>query len=78
MVYLMAYECGVASGLYGADSAICLGMMRGVEDAIHASSVYLARNLLSKAEELGQRHGKLMRSMMEESIEPLAREADHS
>ncbi|MGN3966368.1 hypothetical protein ACS0ZG_35640 [Burkholderia gladioli] len=78
MVYLMAYECGVASGLYGADSAICLGMRRGVEDAMHVSPGYLARNLLSKAEELGQRHGELMRSMMGERIQPLAKEANHS
>lgn len=67
MVYLMVYDCGVASELYGPDSAICVGMKRGVDDAVHVSPIRLSQNLLDKAEELGRKHGTLLRVMMEES-----------
>ncbi|KVK72541.1 hypothetical protein WS90_03735 [Burkholderia cepacia] len=65
--YLMAYDLGVASGLYGPDSAVCVGMKRGVDDAVHVSPVGLSLNLLGKAEELGRKHGTLTRSMKKES-----------
>ncbi|KVL85386.1 hypothetical protein [Burkholderia stagnalis] len=65
MVYLMAYDCGVTGGLYGPDSAICVGMKKGVDDAVHVSSAGLSSTLLDKAEELGRKHGTSMRSMME-------------
>ncbi|HDR9504726.1 TPA: hypothetical protein QDC06_008126 [Burkholderia cepacia] len=78
MVYLMAYDCGAAAGLYGPASAVCVGMTRGVDDAVHVSSVGLSLNLLGKAEELGRKHGTLMRSMMEESASRLDSETEES
>ncbi|WP_334067920.1 hypothetical protein [Burkholderia cepacia] len=78
MVYLMAYDCGVAEGLYGPTSAVCVGMTRGMDDAVHVSSVGLSSNLLGKAGELGRKHGTLMRSMMEEGASRPDSEADES
>ncbi|WP_321861360.1 hypothetical protein [Burkholderia cenocepacia] len=63
-VYLMAYDYGITEGLYGPESAVSVGIKKGVVDALHISSRLLSSNLLGKAEELGRKHGILMRSMI--------------
>ncbi|RQS20573.1 hypothetical protein DIE03_32490 [Burkholderia sp. Bp8992] len=63
-VYLMVYDYGVTEGLYGPDSAVSVGIRKGVDDAVHISPIRLSSNLLGKAEELGRKHGVLMRSMI--------------
>ncbi|ORT79068.1 hypothetical protein B7G54_37520 [Burkholderia puraquae] len=69
-VYLMAYDYGVTEGRYGQDSAVSVGIRKGVVDAIHISPIRLSLSLLGKAEELGRKHGMLMRSMIEHHALP--------
>ncbi|KVD50093.1 hypothetical protein WS61_03305 [Burkholderia sp. ABCPW 11] len=63
IVYLMAYDCGVTQGSYGPESAVYVGMKRGMDDAMHVSAG-LSLDLPGKARDLGRKHGTLMRSMM--------------
>ncbi|WP_321790567.1 hypothetical protein [Burkholderia pyrrocinia] len=65
-IYIIAYDCGVAEGLYGSDSAICVGMKRGLADAVRVCSVGLSLNCIGEVEVVGRKHGALARSMMGE------------
>lgn len=64
-VYLMAYDCGVVSDLYGAESAVYVGIKKGLDDFVHLYPVESSRVEVGKAEELGRRSSAQVRSMIE-------------
>ncbi|MCA8291869.1 hypothetical protein [Burkholderia vietnamiensis] len=64
-LYLMAYDSGVAEGLCGSDSAVCVGVRKGLSDALHVTLIEISRSLVNKAEILGKRHGMLIRGLIQ-------------
>lgn len=68
-LYLMAYDSGVAEGLCGVDSAVCVGLRKGLGDAVHMAPADLSRKLVGKVEMLGRRHGTLIRDLIRGGIE---------
>lgn|GEM_PF-4112757 len=63
-LYFLAYDCGVAAGLYGAKSAVCVGINKGLDDALHMTQAEVSLQLLDQAKVLGGRHGALIRGLM--------------
>ncbi|WP_143134452.1 hypothetical protein [Burkholderia ubonensis] len=62
-IYLLSYEFGFAENIYGSSSAICAGIKRGLTDAIFTSTSSLSNLLILQAEQLGKKHGALVRSI---------------
>ncbi|MGK8200718.1 hypothetical protein [Burkholderia cepacia] len=63
-LYLLAYDCGVAEGLCGDDSVICVGMKKGLSDALHLTCGSPSLVLVNAAKYVGRQHGMLMRDLI--------------
>lgn len=61
---LMAYDCGVASDLYGADSAVYVGLKKGLDDFVYLYPIEESEIEIGRMEELGRRSSAQVRSMV--------------
>jgi hypothetical protein len=62
---LMAYDCGVASDLFGIDSAVYVGLKKGLDDFVYLYPAEAAGIEIGRMEELGRRSSAQVRSMVQ-------------
>ncbi|WP_175831403.1 hypothetical protein [Burkholderia cepacia] len=58
----IAYLLGRAQSMYGEDSAVSVGLRKGLDDALNIASIHCSENCVNKVIMLGRRHGALFRS----------------